>query len=102
MGITKMQTIDIDPVRFKDQNFVKKVARSIFTEADKDNSGSIDREELILFMNEYSTALDQRIPNEDEIDQIIKAFDKDRDGLLSFREFTCLVKSMFDQIFDIV
>ena len=78
----------VDPKRLSDPNFVKQMAKEIFEAADEDNSGFIDRGELVKFINYYSAEAGMRIPTSKEIDKIIYTFDKNHDGKISLEEFT--------------
>ena len=89
---------NFDAVRLRDSAFVANFAKEIFDAADEDNSGFIDREELTKFINHYSVSTGMRTPTKQEIDHIIKTYDKNNDGKISLDEFTHFMKMVFEII----
>ncbi|GCB74900.1 hypothetical protein scyTo_0020284, partial [Scyliorhinus torazame] len=63
--------------------------RKVFAILDQDGSGSIDKTELKLFLQYFST--DARVLSDKEAQSMLSAADNDGDGKIGFEEFQRLV-----------
>lgn len=84
--------------QLRDPKFIEACAQEIFKSADIDNSGYIDREELVKFINYYSLETGMKMPSKRQIDKIIDSFDTNGDGVIQLDEFTQFIKAVFEII----
>ena len=72
----------------------RKELRQIFEAIDMDSNGLIDGEELRTAMRLFSTAYDEIKLTKEEVDEMIRELDHDKDGRLTFEGNEKM--SMFD------
>ncbi|XP_078414991.1 parvalbumin beta-like [Cetorhinus maximus] len=65
--------------------------RKVFLILDQDGSGCIDKTELKLFLQYFST--DARVLSDNEAQSMLSVADNDGDGKIGFEEFQRLVRS---------
>lgn len=69
--------------------------RSMVADLDEDNSGEIDFEEFITFVQR--TYADDQISEEEEVIRAFQTFDKDNNGWLSCAEFKHILTNLGDR-----
>ncbi len=69
------------------QNMTDQQLRKKFRELDTDNSGYLEREELLVGVRQVNADI-----TEAEVDEYIAKVDKNADGKISYEEFVELVK----------
>ena len=74
------------------------VTAAVFTQADTDGSGHINRSELKTALVDVANGLNIPPPTEAEIDKAFTALDVNRDGHLSVEEFKVVVKETLEAI----
>jgi Ca2+-binding EF-hand superfamily protein len=76
---------------------VKSVMKKAFIDYDLDGSGFLERPEMRRFVDD--SCKEVKIPkvSEQHLDKIINAVDTDRDGKISYAEFTELMKGMLEK-----
>ena len=70
---------------------MKEVAKAVFDEVDKDQSGQIDLQELRVAMQQVAYEAGMPAPNEADITGVLQALDKDGNGTLDVDEFQVLI-----------
>ncbi|CAE8598537.1 unnamed protein product [Polarella glacialis] len=63
-----------------------------FVAADKDNSGSLDVQEVMALITKICTSMDLRVPPEAKVQELIKVCDKSNDGALQKNEFASVFR----------
>ncbi|CAE8616159.1 unnamed protein product [Polarella glacialis] len=63
-----------------------------FIAADKDNSGSLDVQEVMALITQICTSMDLRVPPEAKVKELIKVCDKSNDGALQKNEFASVFR----------
>lgn len=63
-----------------------KACEKLFKEFDKDNSGFIDASEVRALLESMYKSLEMEVTEADVTD-FVKAFDKSKDGKISYKEF---------------
>ena len=69
-----------------------------FSDADKDGSGYIEKEEYALKCQQIAKGLKLPLPTQNEIDNGLKNLDKNNDGKLCEEEFKQLIKLLLKAI----
>jgi Ca2+-binding EF-hand superfamily protein len=69
--------------RIDENIYAVRAASDVFSKYDKDRSGFLDVQEFQKCLAEFANSMKQ----EYEVEQIVKALDKDGDGRISFHEF---------------
>ena len=54
---------------------------------DSDGSGTVDRQELGNIMRQVAFDVGDDEPSEEDVNDVLKEFDKDKDGKINFDEF---------------
>jgi Ca2+-binding EF-hand superfamily protein len=75
----------------EDEKKLDSIARFAFSQVDKDNSGSITKQELAEIMNSIADDFGIEEPTNKEIDEVFRKLDRDESGLISFDEFKTLI-----------
>ncbi len=88
----------ISKKELRDPEFIRNVANEIFKSEDVDESGYLEKDEIIDFLNEYFIGSGMEPPNPIEIDKIMKSFDINKDNKISLEEFTNMIKLVFEKI----
>ena len=65
-----------------------------FKEADKDNSGYIDGDELETVLGKFYKEVGVPAPTKADIEDACKKLDYDKDGKIQMNEYSILVKNM--------
>ena len=65
-----------------------------FGDADLDNSGFIEKNELAILLKSIHLSLNIPPPSKDDIDKELKRLDTNSDGKISKEEFRALVKDL--------
>lgn len=76
---------------------VKNVITQAFNDYDLDGSGFLERPEVRRFVDDSCKEVKIPTVSEQHLDKIINAVDQDRDGKISFTEFTTLVQGMLEK-----
>ena len=85
----KIEIVLADPEK------LKKAADKAFESNDIDNSGQLERNEVVKWLQEYTESLGVMPIEEESIDRIIDILDRDDgDGLINRDEFEVLMKAM--------
>ena len=79
------------------EKIVKTVIKKAFMDYDLDGSGYLERPEMRRFIDDSCREVKIPIVSEPHLDKIINAVDSDRDGKVSFSEFTTLVQGMLEK-----
>ncbi len=79
--------------------------QSLFKEADRDKSGTIDKQEcyilvlkVYLYVSQYMAIAQTFVPNQDYIDHCFEKFDTSKRNLLGFEEFKQLIYFLFPDL----
>ncbi len=84
----------------------KELVGQVFTEHDKDGSGSIDQGEMMDILGKLHAAIveggagDVPAPTEDQVQAVIAEFDASEDGKLQLDEFKKFLKALFDALIE--
>ena len=70
-----------------DKNKMKKLTEAAFKAIDSDNSGTLDKSEIIAIMTKISNEMGIENPSKEEIEEVIEELDVDKNGVLSLDEF---------------
>mmetsp|Transcript_25150 Transcript_25150/g.29236 ORF Transcript_25150/g.29236 Transcript_25150/m.29236 type:complete len:96 (+) Transcript_25150:45-332(+) len=81
----------------KDQEKVKAYCKTIFDSADADKSGKIDKKELASLMSKVSAGIGMPNPTQEDVVNVLKNLDTNKDGELSLEEFKALVITILEQ-----
>ena len=81
----------------KDKKEEQHVIRLAFKFFDKDDSGSISKEELMQAMADLGDTL-----SDEEVDLFLHHFDKDKDGTIQYNEFLDALSSQTNEISQII
>lgn len=76
---------------------VKSVIQHAFHDYDLDGSGYLERPEMRRFVDDSCKEVNIPPVSEQHLDKIINVVDADRDGKISFAEFTTLVQGMLEK-----
>lgn len=66
---------------------MKKLTEAAFKAIDSDNSGTLDKSEIIAIMTKISNEMGIENPSKEEIEEVIEELDVDKNGVLSLDEF---------------
>ena len=77
-----------------DKEKLMAITQAVFTEADTDGSGNIDRAELKVSMAAVSQQAGIDPPSDAQVDEVLKSLDTDNDGTIDVYEFKVLVKDI--------
>ena len=72
------------------------VVKAAFDSVDTDKSGEIDHSEIEAVMKQVSKDLGTQPPSSDDVNEVIKHLDTNKDGLISFEEFKVLIKDVLN------
>jgi Ca2+-binding EF-hand superfamily protein len=81
-----------------DNNKFTALCKSIFSEMDKDKSGTIDTKELEAALTKMSKQSGVPAPTKKDLDDTLKIFDKNKDGKIQFEEFVTVTKESYEKI----
>ena len=70
------------------------IVSKAFSEADKDKSGFIDKEETEIALNKYSKDLNIDAVTKEEVESYFKELDKDSNEKIDEKEFGKLIQMM--------
>ena len=70
------------------------IVSKAFSEADKDKSGFIDKEETEIALNKYSKDLNIAAVTKEEVESYFKELDKDSNEKIDEKEFGKLIQMM--------
>ncbi|CAK60628.1 unnamed protein product (macronuclear) [Paramecium tetraurelia] len=73
---------------------VKKITKVAFNALDEDDSGFLERKELISILNNCADTLKIERPSSEEMDEILKELDENSDGKVSENEFQALIEKV--------
>ncbi|CAD8142625.1 unnamed protein product [Paramecium octaurelia] len=73
---------------------VKKITKVAFNALDEDDSGYLERKELISILNNCADTLKIERPSSEEMDEILKELDENSDGKVSENEFQKLIEKV--------
>lgn len=76
---------------------VKTLIKKAFTEYDLDGSGYLERPEMGRFVEDSCKEVGVAMVNEQHLDKIIAVFDNDKDGKISIKEFSEMVRPMIEK-----
>ncbi len=76
---------------------VKTLIKKAFTEYDLDSSGYLERPEMGRFVEDSCKEVGVAMVNEQHLDRIIAVFDLDKDGKVSIKEFSELLRPMIEK-----
>lgn len=79
------------------EKIVKTLLKKAFTEYDLDGSGFLERPEIRRFVDDSCKEVSVTPVDEQHLDKIIASVDSDRDGKISFKEFSDLVRPMIEK-----
>lgn len=79
------------------ERVVKNVITQAFHDYDLDGSGFLERPEMRRFIDDSCKEVKIPTVSEQHLDKIINTVDLDRDGKVSFSEFTALVQGMLEK-----
>lgn len=74
-----------------DLEWLDDVLLSVFKQADRDDSGSVDVNELRQFLCKVASSLGEPAPSDKEVNRMIEKADESHDGTLGFDEFKFVV-----------
>ncbi|CAD8046277.1 unnamed protein product [Paramecium sonneborni] len=77
-----------------DTQRIKKITKIAFNALDEDDSGFLERKELITILNNCADILKIDRPSSEEMDEILKEFDDNGDGRVSENEFLKLIEQV--------
>ena len=77
-----------------DKEKVRQINKAVFGTVDIDQSSFIERNELEAIMQTVAKDLKVPPPSKDEVDDILKEFDVDKDGKISLEEFQGLIEQV--------
>ena len=77
---------DIEGILFNTSQLDKLVHVAMRT-VDSDGSGTVDRQELGNIMRQVAFDVGDDEPSEEDVNDVLKEFDKDKDGKINFDEF---------------
>ena len=79
---------------------MKKAADAVFLKYDKDNSGTLEGKEIYTFINDSFKSLGRnREATQSEVDQFVKAFDKNKDNKISKEELLDVLAKLLNAWF---
>ena len=79
------------------EKIVKSLLKKAFVEYDLDGSGYLERPEMRKFIDDSCKEVSIPGVSEPHLDKIISCIDGDRDGKISFKEFSELMKPMIEK-----
>ena len=88
---------DIEAILFNPSQLDKLVQVAMRT-VDADGSGSVDKQELGNIMRQVALDVGDDIPNNEDIDEVFKEFDKDQDQKINFDEFKEIIVRVLKNI----
>merc|ERR1712096_318796 len=91
--LIKMEGIDVQAI-LNDEAKLKEVVKKAFEGVDEDGSGFIEEKELKIVMTQVATDLGIPEPSDDEVKDVLKELDTNKDGKISEEEFAVLIKQV--------
>ena len=82
-----------------DRSLLIDLAKKAFDEADEDNSGEIDFEELSNLLINFSKIFNKE-PTKEDIKEIMNHLDNNNNGYLDFNEFFLLIKDILEAMLE--
>ena len=76
----------------KDERAFTQLATAAFMESDSDKSGFVDEKELQKVMTKACAAMNCSKPSSGQIKELLKKIDQNKDGKVSYDEYTLLLK----------
>ena len=75
----------------EDENALNDVAKKAFDNVDKDNSGTIDEDELEKILAQISSDMGAEPPTTEDVKEVLEHLDEDHSGKIEFNEFKMLI-----------
>lgn len=82
----------------KDKEKIKIITKAAFDALDINKTGSLERKEIETLLMNISKDLNAKKPSKDEIDEIIKELDQDKDGKIRPDEFQIVVEQVLESM----
>ena len=83
-----------------DENALVEACKPAFVAIDADESGFIDENELFEVMSKAAVSMGSRQPTIEQVQKIMQAIDRNRDGRVSFDEYVELIKMLLRDMLD--
>jgi Ca2+-binding EF-hand superfamily protein len=88
---------DIEGILFN-QTQLDKLVQVAMRTVDSDGSGMIEKSELANIMRQVAMDVGDDEPNETDVDEVLKEFDKDQDGRINYEEFKEIIVRVLKNI----
>lgn len=88
---------DIEGILFNPTQLDKLVQVAMRT-VDCDGSGMIEKSELANIMRQVAMDVGDDEPNDSDVDEVLKEFDKDQDGKINYEEFKEIIVRVLKNI----
>lgn len=85
-------------VLLNDETKLDKFVRDAFKKVDSDESGNIDKKELIVILSEIANYIGSTVPKEEDVKAVFNFLDTDHSNLITLDEFKILIKDILTHI----
>lgn len=75
---------------------LKKITKAAFDAVDSDKSGYLEPNELEIVMNNVAKDIGADPPTKEEVADVLKELDTNKDGKISMEEFQVLIKQVLE------
>lgn len=88
---------DIQAILNDDEKF-RTLSREAFGQVDTDNSGFIEKSELMAAMGFFTEKMGTSPPNDNDVQEVLKTLDSSEDAKISLEEFTKFFKDFLEEM----
>jgi calmodulin len=81
-----------------DKQKLRNLSEAAFKKVDIDQSGFVEKNELQKVMEDVAKDIGTERPSKDDVDEVLKELDENKDGKLSLDEFQVLIEQVLEQM----
>lgn len=81
-----------------DKQKLRNLTEAAFKKVDIDQSGFVEKDELQKVMEDVAKDIGVEKPTREDVDEVLKELDENKDGRLSLDEFQVLIEQVLDQM----
>lgn len=81
-----------------DKQKLRNLTESAFKKVDIDQSGFVEKDELQKVMEDVAKDIGVEKPTKEDVEEVLKELDENKDGRLSLDEFQVLIEQVLEQM----